>query len=100
MITDLVVRAATDDWDAVHELERIAKADPEALRPHHRELLKRGLLWPSVLFVGADEDLVREVITRIDAGDERLGHLLLILAEVRGAPAAYAFRRWQQSPPP
>jgi hypothetical protein len=100
MINNLVARAATDDWDAVHELEQIAKSDPSVLRPHQRELLDRGLLWPSVLFVNADEALVREIITRIDGGDERLGHLLLILAEVRGEPAAAAFRRWQETPPP
>jgi hypothetical protein len=99
MIT-LIARAATDDWEAVHELEQIAKADPAVLRPHLRELLDRGLLWPSVLFAAADEETVREVITRIDGGDERLGHLLLILSEVRSAPAAAAFRRWQESPPP
>jgi hypothetical protein len=100
MINDLVARAATDDWDAVDELERIAKTDPASLRPYQRELLDRGLLWPSVLFVGADEELVHEIIARVDGGDERLGHLLLILAEVRGGPAAAAFRRWQQAPPP
>jgi hypothetical protein len=100
MIKNLVARAATDDWDAVHELERIAKTDPTVLRPHQRDLVDRGLLWPSVLFVGADEELVHHIITRIDGGDERLGHLLLILAEVRGERAAAAFRRWQETPPP
>jgi hypothetical protein len=100
MINNLVARAATDDWDAVDELERIAKTDPAALRPYQRELLDRGLLWPSVLFLGADEELVHEIINRIDGGDERLGHLLLILAEVRGDRAAAAFRRWQEAPPP
>jgi len=100
MINDLLVRAATDDWDAVHELEQIAKADPAVLRPHLRELLERGLLWPSVLFAGVDEEMVRHIIARIDEGDERLGHLLLILAEARGPQAAVAFRRWQESPPP
>ncbi|MFI7544310.1 hypothetical protein [Actinoplanes sp. NPDC049599] len=100
MINNLVARAATDDWDAVEQLEQLAKADPAILRPHHRELLERGLLWPSVLFAGADEELVEQIITRIDSGDQRLGHLLLILAEVRGEPAAAAFRRWQEAPPP
>jgi len=71
MIT-LIARAATDDWEAVDELEQIAKADPAVLRPHLRELLDRGLLWPSVLFAAADEETVHEVITRIDRGDERL----------------------------
>ncbi|MGW4944734.1 hypothetical protein ACWEOZ_24440 [Actinoplanes sp. NPDC004185] len=98
MIT-LIARAATDDWEALDELEQIARADPAVLRPHLRELLDRGLLWPPVLFAAADEGAVQEIITRIDGGDERLGHLLLILAEVRSASAATAFRRWQDSPP-
>ena len=100
MIENLVARAATDDWDAVQELEQLARTDPAVLRPHHRDLVDRGLLWPSVLFAAADDELVQHIIARIDAGDECLDRLLLILAEARGERAAAAFRRWQETPPP
>jgi hypothetical protein len=100
MIDSLVARAAADDSDALEELEQIARADPAVLRPHQRDLVDREVLQPSVLFVGADEELVRHVIARIDGGDECLDSLLLILAEVRGVQAAAAFRRWQEKPPP
>lgn len=100
MIQDLIARAATEDWDAVDELEQMAKANPAALRPHLGELLERGLLWPPVMFAGADEETVRHVIDRIDGSDESLNHLLLIMSEVRSATVAAAFRRWQESPPP
>ena len=95
-----MARAAADDWDARDELERIARADPAVLRPQLRDLLDRDLLWPTLLFAGADEETEREVIARIDAGGGNLNHLLLILSLSRSAAAAAAFRRWQAAPPP
>ncbi|GIH03547.1 hypothetical protein Rhe02_16140 [Rhizocola hellebori] len=101
MLEDLVRAAANDDWDAVHELEKIAAADPGSLAGHLPMMLDLGVLWPPVLYRAAGDDVVSQVIDRIDSGDasDQLNHLLLILGHTRSQLAAQALRRWETSPP-
>jgi hypothetical protein len=102
MLGDLVRAAANDDWDAVHELEKIAAADLGRLAGYLPVMLELGVLWPPVLYRAASDDVVRQIIDRIDRGDSpgQLNHLLLILGHTRNPRAAQALRRWQAIPPP
>ncbi|MEU4558673.1 hypothetical protein AB0F72_09785 [Actinoplanes sp. NPDC023936] len=102
MIDDLVRRAAGDDDVAVEELSEIADSAPARLTPHHGLMLDHDLLWPAKLYRAADEQTVRRVIERVDAGADRLSlnHLLLVLAHSGHPLAELALRRWASQPPP
>ncbi|MEU8242219.1 hypothetical protein AB0C07_28540 [Actinoplanes missouriensis] len=102
MIDDLVRRAAAGDDAAVEELSAIADAAPARLTPHHAFLLDHDLLWPAKLYRAADEQTVRRVVDRVDAGADRpaLDRLLHILAHSGRPLAEHALRRWAGQPPP
>jgi hypothetical protein len=103
MIPDLVAAALSEDGDAIDELERRAAADPGALTPYLRELLDGGVLWPPVLYRAADDELVAEVVRRVDEGlagtSLELHRLLSIIAHARGEVAEESLRRWRHEPP-
>jgi hypothetical protein len=101
MLEDLVGAAANDDWDAVAEMENIAAADPGRLAEYLPMMLNLGVLWPPALYRAASDDLVSQIIDRIDSGDApgQLNHLLLILGHTRNRLAAHALRRWEANPP-
>src|SRR5688500_8797557 len=100
MIKDLILRAATAEFDAEYELERLADETPAMLTPHLPDLLAAGVLYPAKLYRTAGDDMQRAIVTMIDDGTSELNALLLIFAHTRGPVAENAFRRWQEQPPP
>ncbi|MEU7905088.1 hypothetical protein [Actinoplanes sp. NPDC049118] len=102
MIEGLVRAAVAGDEDALEELTAIAAAEPARLAGQLSLLLDAGVLWPPILYRGADGDLVRRIVEDVDAGRaaDRLNHLFLILAHASDPHAERALRRWQESPPP
>jgi hypothetical protein len=100
VIPEWVEQAAEEDDEAIEALTAQAVLDPASLTPYLFRLLEAEVYWPQALYRAAGENFQRELVTRIDAGHERLYALLLILGHTRGPVAEQAFRRWLSQPPP
>ncbi len=104
-VEELVSRVCASpnpDGRALYRLVKIGRRDPGALTPYLAELAEAGIFSPSELYRGADANVQRMLVERVEAGASReeLDHLLRMIAQAGGPIAEAAFRRWRVQAPP
>lgn len=104
MVEDLVRRVCASsppDGRALFRLVAAGRRNPAALTPYLGDLLDAGILSPSELYRGADTDVQRSLVDRVESGApaEDLDLLLRAIAQTGGAIAESAFRRWRVQAP-
>jgi hypothetical protein len=72
---------------------------PAGLSSIHPELLRRGVIYPGVLYRDANTDVAEELVPLVELPEHR-NHALVALAWTNSAPAVHHFARWRASPPP
>lgn len=72
----------------------LACFQPGSLEPFHQSLLARRILYPGVLYLGADADIAQQLVALCEDG-----HALAALAWIGDETAQAAFSRWRSDPP-
>lgn len=100
LLADLIARLCAGDTDGRDEIEAIARARPEALRPFHDQLIDAEVWrWPPLLWFAASEETAGRLVDQIDADSPIAERWLLALGSTRTRTAAEALARWTAEPP-
>jgi hypothetical protein len=94
-----LVRFAVDNSNE-DILSHLACLQPGSLSGLSLELAQQGLLYPSVIFCGADEQATALLVEQLDIGEaDNVNLSLLALAWADNPVVLQAFQKWRSNPP-
>src|SRR5262245_46017531 len=76
----------------------LACFQPGSLAPFHQRLVQRRILYPGLIFHGAESGIADELLTFVK-DDDRRNFALLALAWVGDETVRSAFAQWREQPP-
>jgi hypothetical protein len=94
----VIAQASEDDIKVATVLCCLACFQPGSLTPFHKRLVEQRILYPGVIFHGAESRIAADLIALLE-DDEHLSHALCAMAWIGDETVQSAFAGWKQQPP-
>lgn len=94
----MIAKSDDEDDRAWEVLCCLACFQPGSLRRFHQRLVDSRILYPGVIFHGADAGISGDLMTLLDNDDHR-NHALVALAWIGDEAVQSAFATWREQPP-